>query len=93
MFYYIDGTLTLIDGTVAVVDCGGVGYALNTTVNSLSRLRIGERARMYVFTIIREDCFDLYGFATLEEKRSFEIISEDTIKGEGFAEGLYIKIH
>ena len=41
MFYYIDGNLTLIDGTVAVVDCGGVGYALNTTVNSLSRLRIG----------------------------------------------------
>ena len=74
MFYYIDGTLTLIDGTVAVVDCGGVGYALNTTVNSLSRLRIGERARMYVFTIIREDCFDLYGFATLEEKRSFEML-------------------
>ena len=74
MFYYIDGTLTLIDGSVAVVDCGGVGYALNTTVNSLSRLRIGERARMYVFTIIREDCFDLYGFATLEEKRSFEML-------------------
>ena len=74
MFYYIDGTLTLIDGTVAVVDCSGVGYALNTTANSLSRLRIGERARMYVYTIIREDCFDLYGFATMEEKRSFEML-------------------
>ena len=74
MFYYIDGTLALIDGTVAVVDCGGVGYALNTTVNSLSRLRIGERAKLYVCTIIREDCFDLYGFATPEEKRSFEML-------------------
>ena len=74
MFYYIDGTLTLIDGTVAVVDCGGVGYALNTTANSLSRLRIGERARMYVYTVIREDCFDLYGFASIEEKRSFEML-------------------
>ena len=74
MFYYIDGTLTFIDGSVAVVDCGGVGYALNTTVNSLSRLRIGERARLYVTTIIREDCFDLYGFATAEEKRSFEML-------------------
>ena len=74
MFYYIDGTLVLIDGTVAVVDCGGVGYALNTTVNSLSRVRIGERARFYVYTLIREDCFDLYGFVTLEEKRSFELL-------------------
>ena len=74
MFYYIDGTLALIDGTVAVVDCGGVGYALNTTVNSLSRVRIGERARFYVHTLIREDCFDLYGFVTAEEKRSFELL-------------------
>ena len=74
MFYYIDGTLALIDGTVAVVDCGGVGYAVNTTVNSLARLRAGERARLYVCSIIREDCFDLYGFATIEEKRSFEML-------------------
>ncbi len=74
MFYYIDGTLALVDGSVAVVDCGGVGYALNTTVNSLSRLRVGDRAKMYVSTIIREDCFDLYGFATIEEKRSFEML-------------------
>lgn len=74
MFYYIDGTLALIDGTVAVVDCGGVGYALNTTVNSLSRVRTGENARFYVYTLIREDCFDLYGFATLEEKRCFEML-------------------
>ena len=74
MFYYIDGTLAMIDGSIAVVDCGGVGYALNTTVNSLARLRTGERARMYVYTVIREDCFDLYGFTTLEEKRSFEML-------------------
>ena len=74
MFYYIDGILSMIDGTIAVVDCGGVGYALNTTVNSLARLRTGEKARLYVYTLIREDCFDLYGFATLEEKRSFEML-------------------
>ncbi len=74
MFYYIDGTLALIDGTVAVVDCGGVGYALNTTVNSLARVKIGEQARFYVYTLIREDCFDLYGFVTPEEKRCFEML-------------------
>ena len=45
MFYYIEGVVSLIDGPVAVVDCGGVGYAVNTTVNSLSRVRIGEKAR------------------------------------------------
>ena len=74
MFYYIEGVVSLIDGPVAVVDCGGVGYAVNTTVNSLSRVRIGEKARFYTCTIIREDCFDIYGFATAEEKRCFELL-------------------
>ena len=31
MFYYIEGIVSLIDGSIAVVDCGGVGYAVNTT--------------------------------------------------------------
>ena len=74
MFYYIEGVVSLIDGSVAVVDCGGVGYAVNTTVNSLSRVRIGEKTRFYTCTIIREDCFDIYGFATAEEKRCFELL-------------------
>ena len=74
MFYYIEGVVSLIDGPVAVVDCGGVGYAVNTTVNSLSRVRIGEKTRFYTCTIIREDCFDIYGFATAEEKGCFELL-------------------
>ncbi len=75
MFYYIEGIVSLIDGSVAVVDCGGVGYAVNTTVNSLSRVRIGDKARFYTCTIIREDCFDIYGFTSVEEKRSFELLT------------------
>ena len=74
MFYYIEGTVALIDINMAVLDCGGVGYALNTTANTLSRLKIGERSRLYVYSVIREDCFDLYGFVSPEEKRSFEML-------------------
>ena len=75
MFYYIEGVVSLIDGSIAVVDCGGVGYAVNTTVNSLSCVRIGEKVRFYTCTIIREDCFDIYGFISAEEKRSFELLT------------------
>lgn len=74
MFYYIEGKLTLIEPGLAVVDCGGVGYALNTTANTLSRVRSGDTVRLYTCEIVREDCFDLYGFATREEKRSFELL-------------------
>lgn len=74
MFYYIEGTVSILDAGLAVIDCGGVGYAINTTNYTLGRLRVGERARLYTYTVIREDCFDLYGFATMEEKRSFEML-------------------
>jgi len=57
-----------------VVDCGGVGYAVNTTAYTISRLKIGERARLYTYVYIREDAFDVYGFASLSEKRSFEML-------------------
>ena len=75
MFYYIEGVISLIDGSVAVVDCGGVGYSVNTTANSLSRVRMGEKSRLYISPIIREGTFDLYGFATQEEKRCFELLT------------------
>ena len=74
MFYYIEGRLSLIEPGLAVVDCGGVGYALNTTANTLSRVHTGDTVRLYTCEIVREDCFDLYGFATREEKRSFELL-------------------
>ena len=74
MIEYIKGELTELTPALATVEAAGVGYALNTTVNTLSRLRVGERARLYVYTVIREDCFDLYGFYTQEEKRSFELL-------------------
>lgn len=74
MFYYIEGKLALLETNLAVIDCGGVGYALNTTINTLSRIHRGDTVRLYTFEIVREDCFDLYGFATLEEKRCFEML-------------------
>jgi len=72
MFYHIEGTVTDILNMLAVVDCGGVGYALNTTNNTLAGLKLGQKAKLYTYLNVREDCFDLYGFLTLSEKRCFE---------------------
>jgi Holliday junction DNA helicase RuvA len=74
VFYYINGTVAALEPFLAVIDCGGVGYALNVTANTLARLKMGERAKLYVYSLIREDCFDLYGFFTPAEKRSFELL-------------------
>ncbi|MBR3083947.1 MAG: Holliday junction branch migration protein RuvA [Oscillospiraceae bacterium] len=72
MFYYINGTVEELLPNLAVLDCGGVGFQLNTSANTLSRLKKGERARLYTYVHIREDVFEIYGFSGLNEKRLFE---------------------
>ena len=61
MFYYIEGEVALLDKNLAVIDAGGVGFAVNTTANTLSRLRVGERARLYTYLNVGENALDLYG--------------------------------
>lgn len=75
MFYHIEGTVSEIDHNLAVIDCSGVGYALNVTVNTLSALKTGSRAKLYVSEAIGENNFDLYGFFTKSEKRCFEMLT------------------
>lgn len=81
MFYHIEGIVTDIDINLAVIDCGGVGYAINTTANTLSQIHLKEKAKLYISECIKEDAFDLYGFATLSEKRCFEMLL--TVSGIG----------
>ncbi len=81
MFYHLEGVITDIDINLAVVDCGGVGYAVNTTANTLSHLKVNEGAKLYISECIKEDSFDLYGFYTLSEKRCFEMML--TVSGIG----------
>ena len=71
MFYYLKGTVAHMAPYLAVVDCGGVGYACRTTHNTLARLKVGESAKHYTHLYVREEIFELYGFATEEEKNCF----------------------
>ncbi len=74
MFYHLNGVVSDIDINLAVIDCSGVGYAVNTTTNTLSHLRLNDRAKLYISECIKEDSFELYGFYTLSEKRCFEML-------------------
>ena len=72
MFYYLNGKIALLDANLAVVDCGGVGYACFASNYTLSQLRVGEEHRLFTYCNIKEDAFDIYGFSTREELRLFE---------------------
>ncbi len=75
MFYYLEGTVAELEPSLVVLDCAGVGYALNATANTVSAVSRGERCKLYVSESIREDAFDLYGFYTKNEKLFFEMLT------------------
>lgn len=78
MLYYVSGPVTVLEPGLAVVDCGGVGYACRVTAYTSAQLKLNQSARLYVTESIREDAFDLYGFATREEQRCFSLLTSVT---------------
>ena len=74
MFYYVNGTVAETGPNLAVIDCGGVGYACATTNYTLSQLKKGERAKLYTHLHVREDIFELYVFSSQAELNSFRML-------------------
>ena len=74
MFYYVNGTVAHTAPFLAVIDCGGVGYACRTTNHTLARLKKGERARLYTHLNVREDAMELYGFYSESELNCFQML-------------------
>ncbi len=74
MFYYLDGVVAEILPGLAVIDCGGVGYACMTTNNTLAALKKGQQGRLYTFLHVAENAFGLYGFASQKELGSFKML-------------------
>lgn len=74
MFYYINGTVTVLENNIAVLDCGGVGYLCYVSLNTMSYLEKDKNAKLYTYCNIKEDAFDIYGFYDLSEKRCFEML-------------------
>ncbi len=74
MYYYVNGTVAEIDAGLAVIDCGGVGYACATTNYTLAQLKKGAPAKLYTYLNVREDAMELFGFADQSELRSFKLL-------------------
>ena len=74
MFYYVKGTVAHVAPYLAVIDCGGVGYACRTTANTLSHLQRGESAKLFTYLNVREDAMELYGFFSENELNCFQLL-------------------
>ena len=63
MYYYIKGTLVKKTENYLVIDAGGIGYLINTSLTSINNAGdTGCEITMYTYLHVREDVMDLYGF-------------------------------
>ena len=72
MYYYVSGQVAHVEPYLAVIDCGGVGYACRTTAYTISQIKKGDMAKLFTYLSVREDAMDLYGFFSQEELKLFQ---------------------
>jgi holliday junction DNA helicase RuvA len=71
MYAYIDGKLAFKSAAFVVIDAGGVGYHINISLNTYSKLGTGERCKLFTWLHVKEDAHTLYGFVDEGERRLF----------------------
>lgn len=82
MIYSVHGKLIAKESSMAVVECGGVGYGCRTTFTTLGQLgAIGETVFLYTVLSVREDAAELFGFATQQELQCFQLLT--SVSGVG----------
>lgn len=74
MIEYIKGELTEITPAMAVIECNGLGYGINVSLNTYSTIQGKKEVKLYIYESIREDAYILYGFATKQERELFLLL-------------------
>jgi len=74
MIHHLHGRLIEKHPTHLVVECGGVGYFVNISLNTFSAIPDQEELRIYTFLQVREDAHTLFGFWTLAEREIFRLL-------------------
>ena len=89
MIYSVKGELVHTEQSLAVIECGGVGYACRTTFQTLSQIgSIGSTVKLYTYLNVREDAVELFGFYTKQELNCFKLLT--SVSGVGPKAGLSI---
>ncbi|GAA0425551.1 Holliday junction branch migration protein RuvA [Streptomyces luteireticuli] len=88
MIAFVSGPVAALAPDTAVVEVGGVGMAVQCTPDTLSRLRVGEPARLATSLVVREDSLTLYGFADDDERQTFELLQTASGVGPRLAQAM-----
>ncbi len=74
MYEYIQGKLTEAGPTYAVVEAGDIGYFINISINTFSKISGKNEVKLFIHQIVREDAQLLYGFADKHEREIFRML-------------------
>ncbi len=74
MIYSVRGNLILMDAGFAVVECGGVGYRVQTSVTTQKTLKLNSEVMLYTHMNVREDAMELFGFSSKGELSTFKLL-------------------
>ncbi len=74
MIYSLRGNLILMEQGISVIECGGVGYKCQTSLNTQKSLKLNSEVTLFTYMSIREDACELFGFATKSELQCFKLL-------------------
>ena len=81
MIEYIKGEIVELTPTQMVLECSGIGYELNISLNTYSFFNGKQEGKIYVYEVIREDAHLLFGFAEKIERELFLLLT--SVSGVG----------
>lgn len=85
MFDYIKGILVELSPAEAVIECGGIGFDIQISLQTFQALQGKEKATVYLYHYLREDDEQFYGFATKDERELFKLLISVSGIGVGTA--------
>ncbi len=74
MYEYIQGRITSLTPTNAVVEAGSIGYFIQISLNTYSLINGKEQTKLFLHQVVREDAHLLYGFAEASERELFRLL-------------------
>lgn len=83
MIEFLSGNIAELTPTYAVIECNGVGYIASISLNTFSALEGQQKAKIFIHEAIREDAYQLFGFATTSEREVFRLLT--SVSGVGAA--------
>tara|TARA_B100001079_G_C16315903_1_gene472315 strand:- start:104 stop:682 length:579 start_codon:yes stop_codon:yes gene_type:complete len=85
MITQIKGRLIEKSPTEVIVDCNGIGYSINISLNTYSKIGNDENIKLFTYLIIKEDSHSLYGFFDKSERSLFKLLI--SVSGVGASTG------